>query len=333
MRGAAILFVVVSHCGALAWNGRDMSMFPHDPIVSFIAGATSIFVFISGFFFHHVFRSDFHYPSFLRKKATVLLPPFLAMTLLLLVTERLMGLDGLRYGARTGFIEQFAWAAFAGTAGPAMWYLPFIFDMFLLSPLFLIFMRAGWRTQIAMLVPLLALGLLVERSFIDRLANVAHFSFYYAFGIFCSIHRERFVAIVSQNRTMIAAVLVIVVLAAAQYTIGTAMDVRIPHLNAYDFIYFRKIALILLLAGVMARVADKPVPGLTLIAQWSFGLFFVHQFALVLLTPIANAGWFAIGPDYVRLALVDTVVLAMSLCFVGATKLVLGRNSRLVVGA
>lgn len=335
MRGIAILLVVLSHCCGLAWNGMDVSKLPNDPIVSVLAGATSIFVFISGFFFHHIFQAGFRYAPFLMKKTRSLLVPYVAISLLLFLTQYAMGSGDLAQGERAGLLGQLSWALLTGTSGPAMWYLPFIFNIFLLSPLFLAFMRAAPTVQGVVLLMLLALGLAVDRIWLNPVANIAHFSFYYAFGIFCSLYRAQFVAIASRNWVLAACTVSIAGLAMAQYLVGSreTPEAAAALINAQDFIYLQKIALILLLAGLMARMADHPVRGLTLVAQWSFGLFFVHQIALLLLEPVARAGWFALGPDYVRLALVFAVVFAMSLAFVGAAKLALGRYSRLLVGA
>ncbi len=332
MRAVAILLVVASHCYGLAWSGTPLHWSPYDPVLSFISGATPVFVFLSGYFFHHVFGGEFRYARFLAKKARTLLPPYLTVTMLLLLVERAMGLDGMRYRIHDP-IGQFAVSALTGGGGPAMWYVPFLFDMFLLSPLFLAFVRMGSRAQLATLTVLFVLGLAVDRGGVFyRLANVGHFSFYYALGILCSLNRERFEAMVRRPETLAISAGIVAVLAAAQYRAGLDLAAGLSVMWLPEkIVYIREIAMILLLAGVLLRIADRPVPGMTPIARWSFGIYFLHQLPLLLLLPIASRGW--IAPGHGALAFYACLVFLLSLAFVWAARTVFGGNSRYLVGA
>lgn len=334
MRGIAILLVISAHCFGLAWSARPDRWSDHDPVVTFIAGSTAIFVFVSGFFFHHVFRGGFDYAAFVAKKARSLLPPYLAVTAVLLLTERAMGIDGIRYGSLTSLPDQYFMALFAGVSGPAMWYIPFVFDIFLLSPLVLLFLRARPQVQWAMLAAALVIGVLVDRSEFNRVHNVAHFGFYYLLGAFCSAHRARFEALLRRPRTMHLAVAIVVVLAIAEYRFGGAEAAGFPvPWPAAKFIYFGKIALVLLLAGLTLRFANRPIAGLSTIAEWSFALFFVHQLPLLLLRPMASAGAFNLGAGYLGLAWCATVVFSMSIGMVWGVRQLTGHRSPYLIGA
>lgn len=331
MRAVAIVLVVASHCYGLAWSGTRLNWFSDDPLLSFLSGATPIFVFISGYFFHHVFGARFDYVEFLQKKAVALLPPYVVVTTLLLLTEHALGLAGLRYRIHDP-VEQLAMALITGAGGPAMWYIPFIFDMFLLSPLFLIFMRMREHAQLTALSALFLLGLIVDRGdTFARLANIGHFSFYYALGIYCSRHRARFEALVQESWVMAASLGIIVLLAAAQYRAGLEVAAGMPVTwTPEKFVYIRKIALILLLAGLLLRHADRPVPGMTPIARWSFGIFFLHQLPLLLLLPIA--GHDRIAPGYGGLACYAALVFGIAVLLVRLARDLFGSRSRYLVG-
>jgi peptidoglycan/LPS O-acetylase OafA/YrhL len=334
MRAAAILMVVVSHCYGLTWSGTGFTGFANDPLLSFIAGATALFVFISGFFFHHVFSGRIEYPAFIAKKARTLLPPYLVMTVVLVLLDHAMGTASIRYQPGTSLFERTVMAAMTGLSAPAMWYIPFIFDMFLLTPVFVLFLRVPVRVQVAVLAALLLLGLAVERDGLNPLANLAHFSFYYAFGMFCSLHRAWFERLVGDRRVMLASVGVIAVLAILQYRVGQAEAVGLSAAIApTKFVYIRKIAQILLLAGVMLAFVNRAVPGMRTLARWSFGLYFVHQIPLILLTPFAARGLFAGLPGYEGLVLCAAIVLTISLGLVWTGRTVLGKRSPYVIGA
>lgn len=331
MRGITILLVIASHCFGLAWSGSPGSWFPSDPVLSFLSGATPVFVFISGFFFHHVFHGEFRYLPFLRKKARALLPPYLMVTVTLIAVQHAMGIDSRFYFGLRDPVAQFAMAAISGGSGPAMWYIPFLFDIFLLSPLFLLFAKAPLHRQLAVLGGLLVLGLLVDRSAFNRLGNLAHFSFYYALGIHCSLYRARFERSVRSDAAIFGAAAVILLLATAQYWFARAGEAGwlLPW-DPIKFVYLRKIALIVLLSGTLLRFADRPLPGLTRIAHWSFGLFFVHQLPILLLMPVAASG--IVAPGHGALVLYAGLVFAMSMAILWGVKRVCGPASRHLVG-
>lgn len=331
LRAVAVMLVIGSHCFGLAWSRSAVDWSEHDPVLSFVKGATPLFLFISGYFFHHVFARDFRYARFLRKKAGMLLPPYLVMTALLLLAEHAMGVDSMRYRVRDPG-EQLVMAMLTGGAGPAMWYIPFIFDIFLLSPLFLLFARMENRLQRVVLGLLFVLGMAVDRGdAFTRFANLANLSFYYALGIHCSIDRAGFEALVRRPGTMAVCAGTIAVLAAVQYRLG--LDLAAGHAVAWSpakIIYVRKIAQILLLAGLLLRFADRRVPGLDLVARWSFGIYFLHQLPLVLLMPFAAQGWIPAG--YGALVFYSGLVLLIALALAWTGRRLFGSNSRYLIG-
>lgn len=332
MRGAATLLVITTHCLGLAWSASDAAWSLSDPVLSAIAGATPIFVFISGFIFHRLGGGAFQFPAFVRSKASTLLPPYLIVTAVLLCTERALGYDVLRYPGLRDPLAQYAMAVAAGGGGPAMWYIPFAVDLALLSPLFLAFMRASPRGQRGALALLLALGLLVDRSAFDRFANLAHFGFYHALGIYCAMHRARFEALVRSTRTILVAAATIVLLAFAQYWLASceAAGWQLPWPSG-KLIYLHKIALIVLLAGIALRVADRPVPGLSLAGRWSFGLFFAHQLSILLVMPLA--AHLGLAPGYAALFFYSALVIAIAGAMLWSVRRIFGPQSRLLIGA
>lgn len=333
MRGLAILLVIAAHCLGLAWSGTATRWFDHDPVLSIVTGGTPIFVFISGFFFHHVFRHDFDYVAFVARKARSLLPAYLAVTAVLLLIEHAMGIDAVRYGPIQGLADRYFMALYAGASGPAMWYVPFVFDLFLLSPLVLLFLHARPSTQCAVLAVALVIGVLVDRSYLNRLHNLEHFGFYYLLGAFSSLHRARFEALLRRRRTTHLAAAAIVVLAIAEYRFGRVEAAGMATVwPAFKFLYFGKIALVLLLASLALRYADRPIPWLSKVSEWSFALFFVHQIPLLLLRPMAIAGAFNLGPGYFGLAWCVAVVFAMSMGMIWAARQLLGHRSRYLIG-
>jgi peptidoglycan/LPS O-acetylase OafA/YrhL len=76
-RGLAILFIVAGH-SCVYWA---MESLYEKVFANLITGGTTFFVFISGFFFHHVFYPKFQYQLFMAKKVKYVLLPYTLLSL------------------------------------------------------------------------------------------------------------------------------------------------------------------------------------------------------------------------------------------------------------
>lgn len=184
LRGMAIAMIVLGH-----------SIFLSQPVFpalleNLMRGGTGLFVFISGFFFHHVFYTRFNYPQFVAKKAKSLLIPFLIISLIALAF-RMLGWwqDGLSvqenvlnawYTLRNGYILY------------PHWYIPFIFLTFLCSPLHAIYIRTPLSIQIFVLLVFSLIALLMHRpqSNSNFLQSLVYFTPYYLLGILFSQYEK-----------------------------------------------------------------------------------------------------------------------------------------------
>ncbi|AGS39765.1 acyltransferase family protein [Cycloclasticus zancles] len=63
-RAIAIIIIVAGHSFSL-WV---IDTLPEKVLANIITGGTSLFVFISGFFFHHIFYKNFKYQIFILKR-------------------------------------------------------------------------------------------------------------------------------------------------------------------------------------------------------------------------------------------------------------------------
>lgn len=185
LRGMAIAMIVLGHSIFLA-----QPVFPA-LLENILRGGTGLFVFISGFFFHHVFYARFDYRQFIAKKASVLLIPFLVISAFALLI-RMLGWwqDGLNwqenllnawYTLRNGYVLY------------PHWYIPFIFLTFLCSPLHLIFIRAHLSLQLLTFIAFSVVALLIHRpqSNSHFLQSLIYFTPYYLLGILFSQYEFR----------------------------------------------------------------------------------------------------------------------------------------------
>jgi surface polysaccharide O-acyltransferase-like enzyme len=76
-RALAILIIVMGHMYAYGLMSEDAITLT---IINFLTGATALFVFISGFMFHHVFFDSFKYQKFVMAKVKNVLVPYLILS-------------------------------------------------------------------------------------------------------------------------------------------------------------------------------------------------------------------------------------------------------------
>lgn len=72
-RGVAIVFIVAGHCYVLSdWQFPTVL---ERSLANVLTASTALFVFISGFLFHHVFYPRFNYVKFIKKSCGMSWPP------------------------------------------------------------------------------------------------------------------------------------------------------------------------------------------------------------------------------------------------------------------
>jgi surface polysaccharide O-acyltransferase-like enzyme len=78
-RAIAIVLIVAGHCFGI--SGWQIDSFAERMVGNIISGGSSLFVFVSGFLFHHVFYPTFNYRIFMKKKVQNVLLPYLFLSI------------------------------------------------------------------------------------------------------------------------------------------------------------------------------------------------------------------------------------------------------------
>jgi len=104
-RAIAILFIVAGH----SLTGWNIDTLPEKVFANIITGGTSLFVFISGFFFHHIFYKNFEYIIFMKKKIENVLVPYIVLsTLAFFIIVIYLGVDCFNLVNQSGgFLDYF----------------------------------------------------------------------------------------------------------------------------------------------------------------------------------------------------------------------------------
>ncbi|MEB3332069.1 MAG: acyltransferase [Synechococcaceae cyanobacterium] len=345
-RGAAILIIVLSHCIHPSWNVDSLT---EKTVANIIINCSALFVFISGFFFHHIYADRFRFGRFLRGKLRTVFSPYITLSLTVFLLHLAVHRP-LPMASELGYQLDFehplrTWLGHARMAfvyiltgkisGP-YWFMPFIGFMFLLSPVFLLFSRSRPSIKIFYLLASVALASWLQRPLnnFNTLHSVLYFAPFYALGITYSVHRARINDWLRGKDWAFA--LLVLALAALQAKIvpffGGYTKTSMWVWNGIDINVFQKVAFCLFLITFCNRLGDREIPVLRFFASASFALYLLHYFALDIFRwpKIDHLISFARG-FYGSLFLCVTAI-GLCLTFASLFRLALGRHSRYVIG-
>lgn len=331
-RAIAISLIILGHC----YNGWVFDSMGEIIFANAITGGTALFVFISGFFLHAVFYKNFHYKTFIFKKFQRVLVPYLFLSALYIGS----------YYVLKGFIPfetsinvdneflRFIIDMLTGIHLLAYWYIPFIFLVFLLSPIILPFLELNKTTQVIIILMLFVVSALLHRpeNSDNPLHSLIYFMPFYLLGAFYSLNRNEMERFVSSKFIYIATMWVIslfIMLADGQ--LGNAHRAFSFEYAGVDWMVLQKIFLIFLIIGILIRYANIEVRVLNFIASISFPLFFIHPWVLSIL---GFSGLREKLPEGLwSFLLLATVVYLLSVFLAVMAMKILGKFSKYIVGA
>ncbi|NVK43370.1 MAG: acyltransferase [Oceanospirillaceae bacterium] len=333
LRGMAILVIILGH--AVVNVDRTFPV----ALLNLIAGGSGLFVFVSGFFFHRVFYPRFEYGAFMRKKIRNVFCPFLVVSLVALLPMMLAWLGKADMTAQK-FAMNLYWQLNDGYVLYPHWYILFIMSVFLLSPLYLLYIRASTAAQVLLLAEFCIAAMLLHRPLgnANIPQSVVYFTPFYMLGMLYSQHYE----ILNRYRRPIAAsamlgVMLMVVLQTLVF----------PHLANYhkapfefdgiDLMFLQKLCLCIVLLEVAFWLSLRATNRLLLeISAASFALYFLHPFLLSevhdrlvpWLRTLHPPGWVNLG------ATLFSLVVATALTYVVARGIrhAAPRHSRMLIG-
>lgn len=349
-RAVAIILIVSGHTYAVSWT----HFVDQDPqtrltwlnvIPALITGGTAYFVFISGFLYRQVFYGRTRYGEFMRKKALYVGLPYLILATPLALAEIWLGpftvtavKEGVAY-PRSYFVD-FIVLFSTGRMVTAYWYIPFIFLVFLASPLFdrFIELSKGWRAAALAASILVALWVVRPAENLNPIQCFFYFANFYMLGILFCEYRKPIMDFISRPAVIAGLALVLLAIAAVQ-----AMVLQLPgNLERYaddgwgfvgfDAMLFQKYVGILFFCGLLTHVGGWLKRPLSFVADHSFGLFFIHGIVIAVLMRLPAPLSPHVGEPIADLAIYSTFVIAISLAIVVIAKYITGKYSRYVIG-
>lgn len=341
LRGIAILFIVAGH----SYGGWIMDSFSEKLISNIVSGGTTLFVFISGFFFHHIFYKDFELKDFMVKKAKNVLAPYLILSTLGFIyfafSSQAFPFQSLLIASDVStwsdYLALYACYLWTGRIMYAYWYIPFIMIMFLLSPFFIRYIKLSLASRFTiMLVLLVFSAFFVHRPVLNLspIHTVIYFIPVYLLGINCSINRTEFEQLL-KGKTLILAITVLVLSALQSAYFDSRGNVYKTDLFSsaiFDINLFQKIALCFFFISLLHRYEHKTIPGLKLLASSSFAIYFLHTWILHITDQYPLFFMFPNIPQIVVWLSITIGVTALCILIAYGVKSLLKHNSRYLIG-
>lgn len=321
-RALAIILIVSGH---MYWSGFENTDFIGDMIRNIVTGGTAMFVFISGFMFHHVFFERFDYFRFVYNKLKNVAVPYLVLsssfTLILYFTSSgYFGSDEIGkvfYGTifdttDSDFVIFLKYIA-SGAMLTAYWYVPFAVMLFISSPMHVSFIKSKFNFQVVVILVLSILAMFSHRPIenTNALHSLIYFTPIYLIGIMVSVHANKI-------RSLPVSILFILffIVATLSFYQTVTHEVGNYHkifleISGVDLQFIQKVALVLFLYLLFERW-DIENAWVDIISKTSFAIFFLHPWLMSIMYRI-----------YARFGLVSEVELFNPLLYVFSVSVII----------
>ncbi|MEH6395284.1 acyltransferase family protein [Pseudoalteromonas sp.] len=336
-RAIAIILIIAGH--SFGTIGMEFDNTFDITLRNLIAGGTSLFVFISGFLFHHIFYPRYKYKKFLTAKFLNVFLPYLLLSfvpifLYVSMKKDVFGAYFLPNGS--GVFNEYLVPTFkyylSGRFLEAYWYIPFIMITFLLSPLHMKYIRLTLSRQLVLIFGLSVVAIFMHRPVanIHVLQSVLYFSPVYLIGITASIHKEFiYEKLRGKELYLLGAALLI---AYFQASLGYQGNYHKPtfEYGGIDLMYFQKFLLCFFFMIWLNRFENYDSKIINYIALTSFTAFFIHPFIIWALSRskfdfLHLNSWLVLALFVLSVALICALIAKLM-------KKIIPKHSRYIIG-
>ena len=285
-RALACVLVVAGH--TLIKTGLIINTTFELTILNIITGGSILFVFISGFLFHHIYYEKFDYQSFISLKFVKLIIPYTFIGIFSIsyrIYTKSYSSDECFFPFRpigTGLYNEIIVPAvkyyFSGNHITTHWFIPFIFLTFLLSPLHIYFIKLNKYFQLFFIFVLSIVSIFIHRPIhnFNTLQSLIYYSPIYLLGIFCSINQ---LTIYEKLRNKEYLLLVIIVFIAAVEWVSNdfgSYEKYIKPNGVIDLMFIQKVFMCLFFTVFLHRFENIKIHSLQILASASYPIFLFH---------------------------------------------------------
>jgi surface polysaccharide O-acyltransferase-like enzyme len=333
-RAFAISFIIFCHC----YNNWQYDHLWETTLVNLISGGTALFVFISGFFFHHVYLPKYEYGAFLKNKIKTVFLPYLFLSSIAIAyfyIESQSIFMGENFDVY--FDQQFSKLSLViinlmtGKARQTYWYVPFAMFLFLLSPIFIRFIKLNLIAQINITAIFFVISMFLHRSIleINPIQNLLYFVPYYLLGITYSMERVKVNCWIEGKVALLFLMTILIAFLMSLFGQVGSVNKALFVYSGVDLMIFQKLSFILFMLAFTLYLQKYNLDFLKKIASISFALFFLHPWVLSVLNKI---GMKTIEHGFAGAFFIFMIVTALTYIIAYLIKQMLGGKSKYLIG-
>ena len=329
-RAIAIIFIVAGHFFPV--TGVEASNLFELTIQNIIFGGTTLFVFISGFLFHHVFYKNFSYGQFLRKKVKVIVLPYLFFSLIPIIYYSMKNINAhLYFDIQVVNYFSLAFKYFiTGSSLQIYWYIPFIMLVFLLSPLHIRFIKVNFGSKLVVVTIMVVISIFLHRSIgnYNILHNFIYFAPIYLIGIMASIYKSRIYKFFNgKEYYILALVFSLAFFQAYNGDVGSYHKAPFQY-DGVDLMLLQKLSLSLFFMLWLHNFERTRNKFLEFIAATSFTIYFMHAFLLWVISSFN----FRFDGNWVEYIVLVAFIIMLCSATAFITKKGFKKRSRYIIG-
>jgi len=333
-RALAIVLIVIGHCGG-AWAPGNLL---GATIANYIQGCTALFVFISGYFLHKVYKDRFQSSEFLKLKAKRLVPPYLILSVSYMLAFYLVKGE-VSFIRETGSLvldkslTNFILNLATGQTLIGYWYIPFAMLLFSTSAVILQLVSKSGRNLIVLLSISFAVSMYVQRPSLNLniLQSLIYFFPFYLLGAFYSKYSDLIESQIDRHLWIFLTLsLGFSIYMSAVGQIGILNKSTVLGWNGLDLMVIQKVLFIPAVIGILRVLQRRKLPNIKFLADTSFALYFIHPWVLSVMSFLEVSAYF---PEFYGLILKALLVLAVSLSAIYIVKHIFPKKSVLLIGA
>lgn len=291
-RGFAIFTIVFIHMFLAVGGLAGVCNLPsnegsiHKFAVSFIIDNTTLFVFISGFLFYHVFyQTRVKFKEFMIGKIQNVFCPYLCVLPFMIALQYYFRSNVFFYSPLWNGIDDFINYTLSYCS---LWYIPFVMLLFAFFHLHLIFIYFNDNYKKLTIAIFMLLAVIVGRDDFNQIHMVLYLSVFYLLGIYSALHYNYI-----KSLNLICTIGIVEI-----YFLFNYMCVEMGHFNSIhksfgekildlDYTVLSKVILCIALLKIFMFLAEWQSnlvqKILDILGKYSFPIFFLHNFIIYIL--------------------------------------------------
>ncbi len=286
-RAVAIIGIVAVHCkSSFLWGSKLEEQFWS----SLLVYSTVLFVFIAGFLFQHIHSRRFDYKNYLSKKFTYVIIPYIFASIPAILEKLYLDPESMTWlpvylQDQPAILKVFYMLLTGKHFGP-FWFIPMISMVYVISPLLVYLDKKPWFYRFVF-PPVFVAGLFMF-NFGYEFTTIESFAFFipiYIFGMWASRHKESITGL--QYKLLIPLASLCVIFIVLEMTGVISLDTSYGAYRPeetyelpFNFGKLKMSLLCLVMLNSFYLIREKNLPVLSLLADYSFGVYFVHLYVI-----------------------------------------------------